>query len=59
MGKTPKMLIIGAFLCAVIAIMLKLTRLGQVLPYPQPLNWAKLADTMLLFSIALSLIAKK
>jgi hypothetical protein len=33
--------------------------LGQIVPYPQPLNWAKLADTMLLFSIALSVTAKK
>jgi hypothetical protein len=59
MGKIPKILIIGALFCTLIAIVLKLTRLGQVLPYPPPLNWAKLADTMLFFSIALSLIAKK
>ena len=59
MAKTPKMLIIGALFCTLIAIVLKLTKLGQVIPYPQPLNWAKLAETMLLFSIALSVIAKK
>lgn len=59
MNKFSKVLIVGAVICVVVAMSLKLTRLGQILPGPQPFNWAKLADTILLFSIAVSLALKK
>jgi hypothetical protein len=59
MVKISKALVTGAFLCVVVAVSLKLTKLGSIFPGPQPLNWAKLADTILLFSIAISVGNKK
>jgi hypothetical protein len=47
--------IVVAGACLVIALLIKLTTVGRLLPGPQPINWLKLTDTGLLFSIALSL----
>ncbi len=59
MEKLPKVLVIAAALCLLVAILIKLTTFGAVIPGRIPINWAKLADTVLLFSIALSLLTKK
>jgi len=59
MEKLSKFLIATAMLCLIVAISIKITTLGVLLPGRMPINWAKLADTALLFSIALSLLAKK
>jgi Tfp pilus assembly protein PilZ len=59
MGKLSKILIILALLSVLAALSIKLTIAGRVLPGPLPINWAKLADTFLLFSIAISLLDKK
>ncbi|TRZ95516.1 PilZ domain-containing protein [bacterium] len=59
MGKLSKILVILALLSVLAALSIKLTIAGRILPGPLPINWAKLADTLLLFSIALSLLGKK
>ena len=59
MEKLPKVLIIVAIVCLVVAVSIKAVTLGQLMPGRMPINWAKLADTVLLFSIAISLLAKK
>jgi hypothetical protein len=59
MNSLPKILIVAALICLVVAILIKMTTIGKILPGPMPLNWAKLADTVLLFSIAISLLVKK
>jgi len=59
MAKLPKILVITALACIAIALLIKLTTIGKLLPGPLPLNWAKLADTMLLFAIAISVASKK
>ena len=57
--KISKLLIISAFVSLIVAISIKFNTLGRILPGPFPINWAKLADTMLLFSIAISLLFNK
>ncbi len=59
MEKFPKALIVLAVVSLIIAIAIKVTTLGKILPGPIPINWAKLADTLLLFAIAISLLGKK
>lgn len=59
MVKVTKGLIIIAAICLIVAILIKITTLGKIVPGPMPINWAKLADTALLFSIAISLLGKK
>jgi len=39
------------------ALFIKLVSVGRVMPGPMPINWIKLTDTFLLFSIAVSLLA--
>jgi len=58
MSKLSKILIILALLALLAALSIKLTTAGKILPGPLPINWAKLADTFLLFSIAISLLRK-
>jgi hypothetical protein len=59
MEKFPKTLIVLAVISLIIAVAIKITTLGKILPGPIPINWAKLADTLLLFAIAISLLGKK
>lgn len=59
MEKFSKLLIVLAVISLVVAVAIKLTTLGKILPGPVPISWAKLADTLLLFSIATSLLGKK
>ncbi len=59
MGKLPKALIVLAVISLIVAVAIKITTLGKILPGPIPVNWAKLADTLLLFAIAISLLGKK
>lgn len=59
MEKFPKTLIVLAVISLIIAVVIKVTTLGKILPGPIPINWAKLADTLLLFAIAISLLGKK
>lgn len=59
MEKFPKTLIVLAVVSLIIAVAIKVTTLGKILPGPIPINWAKLADTLLLFAIAISLLGKK
>lgn len=59
MEKLSKVLIIAAIICLVVAVSIKAVTLGQLMPGRMPINWVKIADTVLLFSIAISLLAKK
>jgi len=59
MEKLPRVLIIAAIVCLVVAVAIKAVTLGQLMPGRMPINWVKLADTVLLFSIAISLLGKK
>ena len=59
MDKLSKVLIVGPMICVFVALIIKMSTLGRRLPGPFPINWAKLADTILLFSIALSLLGRK
>lgn len=59
MEKLAKILIILASICLLAAMVIKLTTVGRLVPAATPINWAKLTDTVLLFSIAFSLLAKK
>lgn len=59
MGKMSKILVILAAVSLLVAILIKMTTVGKILPGPMPINWAKLADTLLLFAIAISLLVKK
>lgn len=59
MNKLSKTLVILALASVIAALSFKLTTAGRILPGPIPLNWAKLADTLLLFAIAISLLNKK
>ncbi|MCM8799407.1 MAG: PilZ domain-containing protein [Candidatus Omnitrophica bacterium] len=59
MKMLAKIFIILAVLCVILAVIIKLTTLGTILPAAMPINWIKLADTALLFAIALALVAEK
>lgn len=59
MKKLAKILVFCALGCVSVAIVIKASTIGKVIPGPMPLNWAKLADTVLLFAIAISLLDKK
>jgi len=58
MNTMSKILVVIALICLSTALLIKMTTVGKILPGPIPLNWAKLTDTVLLFSIALSLAGK-
>lgn len=53
-----KLFMLAALICIILAIVIKVTTLGTVLPGAMPVNWIKLADTALLFTIALALLGK-
>ncbi len=57
--KLARAFIIIAILCILYAVYIKAKTVGHILPGSLPLNWAKLADTFLLFSIAVSLVFRK
>jgi len=59
MNNLPKILVAAALLCLLIAVFIKITTIGKLLPAPMPLNWARLADTALFFAIAVALLGKK
>lgn len=59
MNKLPATMVVLAVVCVLIAVLIKVTTMGRILPGAMPINWAKMADTFLLFSIAVSLLAKK
>jgi uncharacterized membrane protein len=59
MNNLPKILVAIALICLLIAVGIKISTLGKLLPAPMPLNWARLADTVLLFAIAIALLGKK
>ncbi|MDP2923880.1 MAG: hypothetical protein Q8O30_09230 [Candidatus Omnitrophota bacterium] len=59
MGKISKILVVLAGVSLIVAVAIKVTTLGNIIPGPIPINWAKLADTLLLFAIAISLLGKK
>jgi hypothetical protein len=59
MNNLPKILVVVALLCLLVAVFIKITTIGKLLPAPMPLNWARLTDTALLFAIAIALLAKK
>lgn len=59
MSKLPKTMIILAVISLLVAMLIKLITAGKLIPGALPINWAKIADTFLLFSIALSLAGKK
>jgi len=59
MDKLSKVLVALALVSLVAALSIKFTTAGRILPGPLPINWAKLADTFLLFSIAISLLNRK
>ncbi len=48
-------MIAGSFLCVLVALTIKVTTVGHIVPGPMPVNWLRLTDTALLFSIAISL----
>ena len=54
-----KILILGAVVCLVVALTIKMITLGRMLPGPYPINWARLCDTILLFAIAIAVTSKK
>ncbi len=55
MKRMTMVLIVVSMVCLAIALVIKLTTVGRILPGPVPINWIKLTDTCLLFSIAISL----
>ncbi|MCM8791825.1 MAG: PilZ domain-containing protein [Candidatus Omnitrophica bacterium] len=59
MKRLAKVFVVLAVICVLLAIVIKLTTLGTILPAAMPINWIKLADTALLFAIALALLGKK
>ena len=59
MKQLAKVFIVIAVICVILALVIKLTTLGTIMPGAMPINWIKLADTALLFTIALSLLADK
>ena len=54
-GMAKITLVIG-ILCLLLSILIRLTPFGDFQPRLQPLNWLRLADTFILFSIAFSLL---
>jgi len=59
MLKLSKAMVVLAAIALLAALSIKFTTMGRILPGPFFINWAKLADTFLLFSIAFSLLAKR
>jgi len=59
MNQLPKVLIVVAMISLATALIIKFTTLRNIIPGPLPLNWARLADTFLLLSIAISVINRK
>jgi len=59
MNMLAKILIVLAAIFLLIALSVKFSFMGKALPFPLPLNWAKLGDTALLFSIAISVLNRK
>jgi hypothetical protein len=59
MKRLAKLFIILAVICVLLALVIKLTTIGTILPGALPINWVKLADTALLFAIALALLEEK
>lgn len=59
MNKLPKIFFGIAMICLVVAMWIKFRLMSNILPGSTPLNWAKLTDTFLLFSIALSLLMNR
>jgi putative Ca2+/H+ antiporter (TMEM165/GDT1 family) len=55
MSLIAKLLIIVSALFVFMALLIKATTVGKIVPGPLPLNWLKLAETVLFFSIAISL----
>lgn len=55
MTKAARIFIMLAIGCVVVAVVTKAVASGQLIP-GMPLNWIRLADTCLLFSVALSLL---
>lgn len=54
--KTLSFIMIGAsFVFLLVALTIKVTTVGHIVPGPLPVNWLRLTDTALLFSIAISL----
>ena len=44
--------------CVCIAIFIKFFTVGKIVPGPMPVNWLKLAETLLLFTIAFILLQR-
>lgn len=59
MSKLAVFLILAAAISLLVAILIKVNTIGRIVPGSVPLNWARIADTCLLFSIAISLMRKK
>ena len=59
MNNLSKVVIVVALLFLGVALFIKFTTVGRIIPGPLPFNWAKLADTFLLLAIAISLANKK
>lgn len=58
MKLAARLFLIAAFLCVLLALVIKLTTLGTIMPAAMPINWIRLTDTALLFTIALALLSK-
>ncbi len=54
-----RLLVVVAIVFLAFAILIKLTTMGRLVPGLLPVNWIKLTDTLLLISIALSLLGRK
>jgi len=59
MKQLAKIFVILAVICILLALIIKLTTFGTLLPAAMPINWVKIADTALLFAIALALLGEK
>lgn len=59
MNKLSKAIVALAGIFVLVAILIKLSTARTISPAPIPVNWLKLTDTFLLFSIAISLLNKK
>jgi len=59
MKQLAKVFVVLAVICILLALIIKLTTFGTLLPAAMPINWVKLADTALLFAIALALLGEK
>jgi hypothetical protein len=58
MSMLSKILIVMAIISLAAALFIKFSTVGTILPGPVALNWSRLADTFLLFSIAVSLLGR-